>query len=391
MFRLHYHFLSSKFFELHHRGRKTNRILSVTKRVTSGEVVPESLGRRPSNTDFYSRANASSKLEWEYIISGKNFTEVKVFGVLGTRSSSNERNGVRYAATRVVQALGEHFRRALKPAKAEVALEAIRCGYLRINPKYGVQYQFKLSIKFPLSRRLRPPTYWAKVNGAFSTIQGRIEDVTRRTLNIVVPLGEEYDKVRILLARLKEAFLTEAEPIAVLIVYFQKSSRKTRHLQHINEIKKEFPEKKFRWLAIPGEFNRAEALQKATERLGNNSLLFFSDVDFVFRKEFVNRCRGNTIKGKQVYMPFIFRQYNPDIAYFNSSKPETSFVYTKSAGRWRTNDYRPVCIYGSDVMAVGGRNTTIKGWAKEDRDFTDRIMRYGLSTFRAPDKGIVYI
>ena len=309
-----------------------------------------------------------------------------------TKSSLNERNGVRDAVTKILQELSENYRRTLKPKqRSEIRLETIHYGYFRINPKYGVQYQFDLSLKFPSSHRIPTnTTYWTKIDQAFSTIQGRIEDVTRRTLNVVVPLGEEYDKVRILLARVKKAFLTKAEPIAVHIVYFQKSSGKTRHLQHINEIKKEFPEKTFRWLAIPGEFNRAEAFQKATKHLGNNSLLFFSAVHLVFRKEFVYRCRANTIEGNQVYMPFIFRQYNRDIANFNSSKPETSFVYTKSAGRWPTNEYGPVCIYGSDVMAVGGLNTAIKGWGMQDRDFTDRILRHGLSTFRAPDKGIAY-
>ena len=392
MFRLHSHFLSIKLLEFHHRRQTSNGILSMTKKIISGEVVPEFLARRPRNADFYSRASASSKLEWEYILSNNGFTATEMLDLKSTKSSLNERNGVRDAVTKILQELSENYRRTLKPKqKSEIRLEAIRYGYFRINPKYGVQYQFDLSLKFPSSPGIPTnTTYWAKIDRAFSTIQGRIESVTRRTLNIVVPLREKYDKIRILLARLKKAFLTDVEPIAVHIVYFQKSSGKTRHLQHINEIKKEFPEKTFRWLAIPGEFNRAEAFQKATKHLGNNSLLFFSAVHLVFRKEFVYRCRANTIENKQVYMPFIFRQYNRDIAYFNSSKPETSFVYTKSAGRWPTNEYGPVCIYGSDVMAVGGLNTAIKGWGMQDRDFTDRILRHGLSTFRALDKGIVY-
>ena len=225
-----------------------------------------------------------------------------MFDLKSTKSSLNERNGVRDAVTQIIQELSEDYRRTLKAKEqSEITLEAIHYGYLRINPKYGVQYQFNLSLTLPPSSRIPTnTTYWAKIDRAFSTIQGRIENVTRRTLNIIVPLKENYDKVRIMLARLEKAFLTDVEPIVVLIVYFQKSSGKTRHLQHINEIKKEFPEKTFRWLAIPGEFNRAEALQKATKHLGNNSLLFFSDVHLVFRKEFVYRCRVNTVKGNQV-------------------------------------------------------------------------------------------
>jgi chondroitin sulfate synthase len=211
-------------------------------------------------------------------------------------------------------------------------------------------------------------------------------------VHFIVPLQEKYEELRRFLASVREAFLIHSEPIAVLVVYFPESSSPEKHIQQINEFKVEFPETKFVWLQIPGEFNRAKALQKGAKHLGNDSLLFFSDIDLVFRREFVYRCRGNTIRGKQVYMPLMFGQYNPDVVYFNKKRStETNFVYTKHAGRWRIYSYGPVCIYGSDVMAVGGLNTNIKGWGKEDTDFASRVVEHGLTIFRAPDQGIVHV
>ena len=402
MFRLHYHFLSKKLFKLHYHAHKTNGILSITKGIASGQIVPRSFANRSRNIDFYLQANASSTLEWEYLIESKHFTTMRMFNLKNTNSylHLDKGNGMRDAIVQTMQELNGQYRMKLdfKP-KSKITLKGINYGYLRINPKYGVQYQFSLSIKLPLDPVRFPwfhqiPTamsHWAKVNQGFATIQGRTRDVKRGTMNIVVPLREKYKELKSFSASLKQAFLSETGQIAVVIVYFPESSSPKRHIQHINKLKLEFPETKFVWLEIPGEFNRAKALQKGAEYLGDDALLFFSDIDLFFQKEFVYRCRDNTIKGQQVYMPFMFGQYNPAVAYFNQSRPDTNFVYTKKAGHWRIYSYGPVCIYGSDVMAVGGLNTNIKGWGKEDADFANRVVKHGLSIFRAPDKAIVHV
>ena len=310
-------------------------------------------------------------------------------------------DGMKKALAITMHELNEKHRKTLnRKTKSKITLENINYGYLRVNPKYGAQYQLCLSIKSPhgpLKYPWHPPKpayHWAHVDQAFSTIQGRIQADMKRitTVHFIVPLQEKYEELRRFLASVREAFLIHSEPIAVLVVYFPESSSPEKHIQHINELKLEFPETKFVWLHIPGQFNRAKALQKGAKYLGNDSLLFFSDIDLVFRREFVYRCRGNTIRGKQVYMPLMFGQYNPDVVYFNKKRStETNFVYTKPAGRWRIYSYGPVCIYGSDVMAVGGLNTNIKGWGKEDTDFASRVVEHGLTIFRAPDQGIVHV
>ena len=402
IFRLHYHFLSRKLFKLHHHRHRTNGILSITKRIISDQILPKTFAKRSRNTEFYLQANGSSELAWEHLAQNGHFTSFRMFDLKNTKSDIHlhKGTGMRDALAQIMRELNGQYRKksTLKP-KSEITLKRINYGYLRVNPKYGVQYQFSLSIKLPLDPvrfpwfHQIPPTmsHLAQMNQGFSAIQGRILDVSRGTMNIVVPLREKYNELRSFAASLKEAFLAEAGQIAVLIVYFPESSSPKKHIQHINELKLEFPETKFVWLEIPGEFNRARALQKGADYLGEDALMFFSDIDLVFQKEFVYRCRDNTIKAKQVYMPFMFGQYNPAIAYFNKSRPETNFAYAKPDGRWRIYSYGPVCIYGSDVMAVGGLNTNIRGWGKEDTDFADRVVKHNLKVFRAPDKAIVHV
>lgn len=410
MFRLHHYFLSRKLFRLHYHAYKTNGILSITKRIIPGQIVPRSFAQSSRNIDFYLQANISSQLEWEYLIESKHSMSIRILNLKNTNSNLQlvKGNGMRDAIAQTMQELNVQYKkkRSSKKSKesdlktkSKITLKGINYGYLRINPKYGVQYQFSLSIKLPFDPARFPwfhqiPTamsHWAQVNQGFASIQGRTRDVKRGTMNIVVPLREKYNELKSFSASLKEAFLLETEQIAVVIVYFPDSSSPKRHIQLINKLKLEFPETKFVWLEMPGEFNRAKALQKGAEYLGDDALMFFSDIDLFFQKEFIYRCRDNTIKGQQVYMPFMFGQYNPAVAYFDKSRPDTNFVYTKEAGRWRIHSYGPVCIYGGDVMAVGGLNTNIKGWGKEDTDFANRVIKHGLSIFRAPDKAIVHV
>ena len=399
MFRLHYHFMSIKLSTLHYRGYKTSGILRATKRISSGEINPTYFANRSRNTDFFFRANSSSELEWEYITQkNKHPTTMKHYD-LKTHVTLEYLGGVQKIIGKIMYDLNEQYRRtSSRRTKSTIRFEKIHYGYLRINPKYGVQCQVCLSIRNPnppLKYHWIPPNptqHKTQVDQAFSAIQGRIQtDIEKEIVHFIVPLREKFEEFTRFLASLKDAFLVHHEPIAVLIVYFPESSSPSKHIKHMKEYELEFPGTKFLFLQIPGEFNRGKALQKGVEHVGKDSLVFFADVDLVFQREFVHRCRGNTKRRQQVYMPLMFGQYNPDIVYFNKSRPATNFAYTKSAGRWRIYSYGPVCVYRNDVKAVGGLKTDIKGWGKEDTNFADRVTRHGLTTFRAPDQGIIHI
>lgn len=60
-------------------------------------------------------------------------------------------------------------------------------------------------------------------------------------------------------------------------------------------------------------------------------------------------------------------------------------------GYWRQFGFGIVSIFHSDLMMVGGLDTTIEGWGKEDVDLFDKIVASNLTVFRAPDPGLVHV
>ncbi|XP_022692400.1 chondroitin sulfate synthase 3-like [Varroa jacobsoni] len=60
-------------------------------------------------------------------------------------------------------------------------------------------------------------------------------------------------------------------------------------------------------------------------------------------------------------------------------------------GYWRHFGFGIVGIYHSDLMLVGGLDTTIEGWGKEDVELFDKIVASNLTVFRAPDPGLIHV
>ena len=138
-----------------------------------------------------------------------------------------------------------------------------------------------------------------------------------------------------------------------------------------------------------GDFSRAKAMELGMSKLQDNDLVFFCDVDMVVEREFLTRCRRNTIRGKQVYYPEFFKLYNMDYAYWNSDKPKTISI-NRQNGHWAYYSYGMVCIYKSDYVTVGGFNTGITGWGDEDVELYEKILRKSIGVFRAPDVGLTH-
>ena len=71
------------------------------------------------------------------------------------------------------------------------------------------------------------------------------------------------------------------------------------------------------------DFNRALGLDLGIKQLPPETLIFFCDCDVSFSQQFLNRCRHNSVMGKQVYYPIVFGQYNPDVVKSFSPKERT--------------------------------------------------------------------
>ncbi len=140
-------------------------------------------------------------------------------------------------------------------------------------------------------------------------------------------------------------------------------------------------------------------------------MLFFIDVDILFTSDFILRARLNTIEYKQVYYPIVYSEYDPDDsveaikvltnkADIVNSKNGNSrrqrmrssqFDFDMDNGYWRQFGFGIVAVYGSDLKRVGGFDTSIVGWGKEDVDLYEKFIRSNMTVFRSVDPGLIHI
>ena len=123
----------------------------------------------------------------------------------------------------------------------------------------------------------------------------------------------------------------------------------------------------------------------------------------MFTKDFLLRTRLNTIENKQVYYPIVFSEYDPEetvdiISRKNDPKvtnasSERAFHYDfdLDKGYWRHFGFGILASYYSDLKRVGGFDTSIVGWGKEDVDLYEKFLKSDLVVFRTVDPGLVHV
>lgn len=162
-------------------------------------------------------------------------------------------------------------------------------------------------------------------------------------------------------------------------------------------------------IKLYGEFSRGQAIDKAVQSnfINDDDIIFLIDVDMIFKSLTLERIRQSTIKHRQIYLPIVFSEYNPDelnvdvrssIPFlFNSpllSNGKTflndygqmslnykfysnlSTIVNNENGYFREFGYGLAAIYKCDIMnsKINGFVTDIKGWGLEDVKFLEKIL-----------------
>ncbi|XP_028398933.1 chondroitin sulfate synthase 1-like [Dendronephthya gigantea] len=302
---------------------------------------------------------------------------------------------------------------ARRSQKSQEEFKKLYKASLRTHPALGLQLTTEVeTLLKPLdttgSRIPRRTRHFSHFQQSFAPLSKNILKDTfsaknhRPEVNFIVPLVGRFETFERFLKSFEEMFLIPELPVCLLIVYFSQVSSPIRHKKIFNDFRAKHLGVDLAWSEMVGEFSRARALEFGVRRYGMNRLLFFADVDLIFKTEFYYRCRAGAILGQRVYFPLMFSQYNPQIVYYNRSAspsgghskfapPWRNRTFTSRAGVWRKYSFGPVCVYSNDVIAVGGLNTTIRGWGLEDLDFYEKCLRYNLEVFRAPDLGLVHM
>ena len=401
MLHLHHHFLTSDFLDrqhrtavLNYRSRKIQHILRYSRNTT----------RYFQKSYFHGLLPRNGSIHWEFC-NGQflyGLSEPPLSWVSGPILEGVWR--LRYG---VMNSINKEARMSLK---SQEDFKKMHSASMRTHPTLGLQLAISVeTLLKPLAttnaRFPRRAQHYLHFQQNFAPLwKNTLEESfsSKPTIHFIVPLTGRFETFVRFLDSFEEAFLNHELEVSLLIVYFPDVSSPERHKKVFEEFRLRHPKVILTWSEVLGEFSRARALEFGVHRYGNDSLLFFADVDLIFETEFYHRCQAGAVLGKRVYFPLMFSQFNPQIVYYNRSAPPGRItpnftppgrnrIFTRRAGVWRKYSYGPVCVFAKDVIAVGGLNTTIRGWGLEDLNFYERCLRHNLDVLRAPDLGLVHV
>ena len=396
MHRLHVHFMNERIQHLQYKAVKLQRVLRNMDRLIEegGNWIP------PQDTkDFQHQLATNNTAQWNMLTSNSFYSNAML------RSPGT---GIRGALKIELRNLLERTKELLKeettksPHAGIMKIQKINYGYRRVHPLYGVQYVMQVTVKTEKTIRdqntektkknstLRQFNLQRPFGNLFYSAEP-LHDISPY-VHFIVPLEGRLETFRHFMKNFEEVCLKPFLRVKLVVAYFSSVSPPNEHNAIMKKYQDKYPLAGLIWLDVAGNFSRGIALSLAADEFDKTALLFLCDVDLIFSNEFINRCRMNTALGKQVYFPIMFSQFDPELSHTNNSKPDTYFAINADAGMWRTYSFGPACMYHQDLHAVGGFDTSIKGWGWEDVDLYEKFVNHkGIEVFRAVDLGLIHV
>jgi len=246
----------------------------------------------------------------------------------------------------------------------------------------------------------------------------QIEKVHAKTIHLIIPLAGRYPTLKRFMTNLEKA-LVKGENIKTALILFKSPGSDVTDLQTVqlfDSLNLKYPNHEFRVVHARGPFNRGLGLEIGSSIYQSDSLLFFCDVDMIFTGDFLERVRKATILNKQVFFPIVYSQYDPKWVYHSEDAQaedvvqqveemqesnevdwnlphhmRNPYLISKDSGYWRQFGFGIAAIYNQDFRRVGGFDTSIQGWGKEDVDLFNKFISSNLSIFRSTDPNIVHV
>lgn len=245
--------------------------------------------------------------------------------------------------------------------------------------------------------------------------------LSSKTINFVLPLTGRWEIFKRFMQNYENICLKTNENTKLIIVLFENDSTKLIYDEEsggflkqsemirklFDKLREKYPhanEQSLSLLVNHSKFSRSIGCELGAASFGPRDLIFFIDVDIYFTSEFLLRTRLNTIEFKQVYYPIVYSEYDPDdsieaikVLADTSENPKQSKVreshleFNLDTGYWRQFGFGIVAVYNSDLRRVGGFDTSIVGWGKEDVDLYEKFIKSNLTIFRSIDPGLIHV
>ena len=217
-------------------------------------------------------------------------------------------------------------------------LERLVNGYRRYDPLRGEEYVLDLE--------LSAKTVHTKTNLLLNTeheVQ-RVEVVkpfgvahllsthpitNTQMIHFILPVDglEHSDRFLTFLRTYEAVCLKSREYVYLMIILFMgktpdERSKSNKLVEAVESLGRQYRSAHIRVIQTSSTYSRALGIDLGMKQLPAEMLSFFCDIDVLFTPDFLTRCRHNAIKGRQVYYPVIFSQYNPEMIKKFSKKEE---------------------------------------------------------------------
>ena len=318
---------------------------------------------------------------WEY------FNQTRLMSIMHESPARGIIGGVReearYALTKAIYLANQGV-----PQSQRYVFDKLENGYHRVDPMRGSEFILDFVFRRQADRSTRIRKRLSILRPFHETVVPVEVPEGLPTVNFVVVLSGLSHRLEHFMMQYEHNVLQFNEDATLTIVLFETpDASKVRLL--VQQYVTRYEGAKITVIDTPGEFARGVGLHRGAEHFDDDQLLFFVDVDLDISTDFLQRCRLNTIRNKQVYFPVFFKLYNQDFVN-KYHRGNSSMLISRHKGHWAHYSYGMVCIYSSDYRKSGGFDLNMKGWGEEDIDLLNRVLDKGIEVFRAPDPGLIH-
>ncbi|XP_037075681.1 chondroitin sulfate N-acetylgalactosaminyltransferase 1-like [Pollicipes pollicipes] len=280
---------------------------------------------------------------------------------------------------------------------------------LRFVPGLGTEYE----VYFPA---LRPATasefHTVRLQRGLGPLEVTYAGLAgSRLVNIVLPYYGRFAALEAFVGRFRQLVL-DAEAVVLTVVHFSEGVPALEGYQErldragVAELVRETNEAlggdvpRVRLLEERGAFSHGAGWLAAAANWdkSHDVILFLCNIDMVFGREFLQRCRANSQPNGRVYYPMVFSTYNPEIVYGVIKKQvipiltnyEKEHLIHENLGYWLDTEYEMSCQYLSDFRKFG---VQFANQASESFAFRlyERFVKSEIQVIRMADRDLVQL
>ena len=275
------------------------------------------------------------------------------------------------------------------PQAQRYIFDKLENGYHRVDPMRGSEFILDFIFRKQSDKSVKIKKRLSILRPFHETVVPIEAPEMLPTVNFLVTLSGLSNRLEHFLMQYERNVLQLGEDATLTIVLFESpDAAKVRFM--VQQYLTRYQGAKMTVLDIRGDFARGVGLHHGMEKFQEDQLMFIVDVDLDISTDFLQRCRLNTIKGKQIYFPVFFKLYNKEFVDRYHHKRNHTLLISRHRGHWAHYSYGMVCIYASDYRKSGGFDVSMRGWGEEDVDLLNRVLKSGLEVFRAPDPGLIH-